>query len=94
MIVMKTPRALFTEHPASVHETYGQHMAQSWSFGWRMLVGALACFVHGLFPFLCLSKGSATIRELHDRMVTNRVRHAAAAAKLPADNPGIRASTS
>ena len=72
---MKSPRTWFTEHPASVHESYGQHMAASWSFAWRMLVGALACFVHGLFPFLCVSKGSATIRSLHERMVMNRIRH-------------------
>lgn len=72
---MKTPLTLFTEHPASVHESYGEHMAASWSFAWRMLVGAGACFIHGLFPFLCVSKGSSTIRMLHDRMVINRIRH-------------------
>lgn len=75
METMKSPRTLFTAHPASVHESYGEHMAVSWSFAWRMLVGALACFVHGLFPFLCVSKGSATIRTLHERMVTQRIRH-------------------
>ena len=75
MDFMKTPHTLFTEHPASVNESYGEHMRVSWSFAWRMLVGALACFVHGLFPFLCVSKGSSTIRTLHERMVSNRVRH-------------------
>lgn len=72
---MKAPRTLFTEHPASVNESYVEHMAASWSFAWHMLVGAAACFLHGLFPFFCGSKGSSTIRMLHERMVINRIRH-------------------
>jgi Family of unknown function (DUF6356) len=63
----------FTDHPASVNETYFQHMGQAFGFGSHMLVGALACFVHGLFPWLCLKRGSDTIRTLHHRMVTHRV---------------------
>ena len=63
----------FTDHPASVNETYLQHMGQAFSFGRHMLVAALACFVHGLFPWLCLTRGSDTIRALHHRMVTHRV---------------------
>jgi len=38
-----------------------------------MLVGALACFVHGFCPWLCLTRVSDTIRALHHRMVTHRV---------------------
>jgi hypothetical protein len=30
--------------------------------------------VHGLFPWLCLTRGSDTIRGLHHRMVTHRVK--------------------
>lgn len=63
----------FTDHPASVNETYLQHMASAFGFGGRMLIGALACFVHGLLPSLCLTRGSDTIRTLHHRMVTHRV---------------------
>jgi hypothetical protein len=63
----------FTHHPATVNETYLQHMGQAFGFGSRMLVGALACFVHGLFPWLFLTRGSDTIRTLHHRMVTHRV---------------------
>jgi len=62
----------FTDHPASVNETYLQHMGMAFGFGGRMLVGALACFVHGLFPWLCLTRGSDTIRTLHHRMVSHR----------------------
>jgi len=38
-----------------------------------MLLGGLACLVHGLFPWLCTTRGSDTIRRLHHRMVSHRV---------------------
>jgi hypothetical protein len=63
----------FTDHPAAVNETYLQHMAMAFGFGGRMLLGSLGCFVHGLFPWLCLTRGSDTVRTLHHRMVTHRV---------------------
>ena len=63
----------FTDHPATVNETYLQHMGQAFGFAFRMQLGALACFVHGVFPWLCLTRGSDTIRALHHRMVTHRV---------------------
>jgi hypothetical protein len=63
----------FIDHPTSVNETYLQHMAMAFGFGGRMLLGGLACFVHGLFPWLCLTRGSDTIRTLHHRMVICRV---------------------
>ena len=33
----------FTDHPASVNETYFQHMGQAFGFGSHMLVAAFAC---------------------------------------------------
>lgn len=57
----------FTDHPSSVNETYFQHMAMAFGFGGRMLLGGLACLVHGIFPWLCLTRGSDTIRGLHHR---------------------------
>ena len=70
-------RLSFTEHPASVGETYTEHMASAWSFSGRMALGALACFLHGLFPFLCTRTGSGIINELHGRMILNRSRQRA-----------------
>ena len=67
-------RRLFTEHPATVNETYFQHFANSASLGLRMIGGGLACFVHAFLPGVFCSKGSETICELHDRMVVNRRR--------------------
>ena len=40
----------FTDHPSSVNETYFQHMGMAFGFGGRMLLGGLACLVHGLCP--------------------------------------------
>ena len=74
---------LFTAHPASVNESYGEHFMVSWSFAGRMLLGAGACLIHGIFPFLCVTKGSSTIRMLHERMVTHRLRSDTASHSTP-----------
>ena len=70
-------RSLFTEHPASVDETYAEHMGVACGFALRMFLGSLACLVHAFLPFLCVKTGSETIVELHERMVTHRRRHEA-----------------
>lgn len=62
------PLALFTRHPASVGETYGEHLRQAASFGGPMILAGLACLVHGLFPFLFARTGSDAIRRLHARL--------------------------
>lgn len=67
---------LFTEHPASVGESYGEHLAMASGFGLRMILGGCACLIHGLLPFLFVRTGSAQISELHSVMVANRRRNA------------------
>ena len=62
----------FRDHPASVGETYGEHLAHASGFGLRMIVGGFACILHGLLPFLFVKTGSRQVSVLHDRMVTNR----------------------
>jgi hypothetical protein len=71
---MKTVIDAFTEHPASVNESYTEHLGTAWSFAFQMIGAGFACLLHGLFPFLFVTTGSSTIRDLHERMVTNRVR--------------------
>ena len=63
---------LFNEHPASVGETYWQHLLRASWFAGKMLMGAGACFIHALLPFLCVRTGSETIQQLHTAMVTHR----------------------
>ncbi len=67
-------KRLFTEHPASVGESYFEHLAMALSFGFRMCVGGIACLLHGVFPFLFTKTGSKAICDLHDCMVANRGR--------------------
>lgn len=62
----------FTEHPASVGETYSQHFMHASGFGMRMVLGGFACLLHGIFPFLFVKTGSNQIQTLHGRMVVNR----------------------
>ena len=73
---MKSIKRAFSEHPEAVGETYFEHMGTAFSFSWRMFVGSIACFLHGVFPFLCVKSGSAAVTELHERMVTHRNKHA------------------
>ena len=65
-------RSLFTEHPASVDETYLEHFASALYFGTKMIVAGVACVVHGLLPAVFVTRGSDTIRTLHERMVLKR----------------------
>ncbi|HZS82488.1 MAG TPA: DUF6356 family protein [Stellaceae bacterium] len=62
-------KRFFTEHPASVGETYGEHFVFAVSLGARMVLGGAACILHGLLPELCKTTGSRTIRELALRLV-------------------------
>lgn len=68
----------FVDHPASVGETYLEHMGVAASFGGQMVLGGLACFIHALLPFTCERTASRQIALLHDRMIVNRVRQPAA----------------
>jgi len=68
----------FTSHPASVGETYTEHMAVAASFGGTMILAGLACLVHAVLPFLFVRTGSAAITQLHERMVLHRRRTSAA----------------
>lgn len=65
---------LFTEHPRSVGENYGEHALVALSFSLRMLVGSLACLVHAAIPGLFTRTGSAIITSLHHDMVLHRQR--------------------
>ena len=62
----------FTEHPASVGESYSEHLFRAVYFGTRMVFAGIACLVHGVLPFLFVRTGSRAIAELNDRMVVNR----------------------
>ena len=66
---------LFTDHPASVGESYAEHLITAAGFGTRLVLTGLACVVHALLPFLFVKTGSQQIAALYDRMVANRRRN-------------------
>ncbi|MEP3422269.1 MAG: DUF6356 family protein [Erythrobacter sp.] len=71
-MLFKTLHNAFTQHPGSVGESYGEHLAHASGFGLRMIAGGVACVLHGLFPFMFIKTGSRQITTLHGRMVTHR----------------------
>ena len=78
MSPMSAFNRLFTDHPATVNETYWQHLWAAAGFGFRMIWGGIVCLVHALVPGAFATAGSDMICELHERMVTNRRRLAEA----------------
>lgn len=58
---------LFTEHPASVDETYFGHMAFAAWFASRLFIAGGAALVHALLPFMFETTASRIVRELYER---------------------------
>ena len=84
-------KKLFTEHPASVGESYVEHMGVALSFASPLLVAGLAGLIHAVLPFLCVTTASGTVKRLHARMMNRRPQPSAQSAQddLLAWDPGI-----
>ncbi len=65
-------RRLFTDHPASVGESYLEHAGVASSFGARMIVGGVACMFHGLVPAWFTRTGSNTVKALYREMISRQ----------------------
>jgi Family of unknown function (DUF6356) len=63
-------RRFFSEHPASVGETYGEHFRVATSFAGQLALAAGAAAVHAVVPSLCTTSASTRICALHERMAT------------------------
>ncbi|MEJ8562832.1 DUF6356 family protein [Yoonia sp. GPGPB17] len=68
-----TPRknpftAIFLDHPATVDETYFQHMRFAFGFAFWLGVAALAALVHAFIPALCETTASRILKRLHARI--------------------------
>lgn len=61
-------RQHFTEHPASVGESYGEHFRVASHFSKELLVAGLACAVHAILPNFFRTTGSSKVRQLHSEM--------------------------
>ena len=66
---------VFLKHPREVGESYGEHFATATGFGARMVVGGLACIVHGVIPALFVRTASETVKALYGRMKARQVQN-------------------
>lgn len=76
---------LFSEHPASVGETYLQHMRVALGFAGPLARAAGAASVHAFLPFLFKTTASRTIRTLNDTIT----RRCSACPSGPAHRPDL-----
>lgn len=78
---------LFKDHPASVDETYLQHLGRAVGFGARMVCAGFACMLHGLLPFLFKTTGSDAMCDLHDEMSARRAKALGHTREAPTGGP-------
>jgi hypothetical protein len=62
-------RISFTEHPASIGETYFSHLFSALAFCGKLSLALGACFCHAILPFTFEKTGSRILTELMDDMV-------------------------
>ena len=60
--------ALFTDHPATVNETYFGHMRFALGFAFWLSVAALAALVHAVVPAICETTAGRILKRLHARI--------------------------
>ena len=75
---------LFTDHPASVHETYFGHMAFAAWFASRLFMAGGAALVHAVLPFMFETTASRIVRELYERTSNRNPHHPSAQEKIAA----------
>ena len=62
----------FTKHPASVNETYFEHMQCAFKFFYTLFELSFAALVHAIFPFWFERTASNGIKDLNDCMQDRR----------------------
>ncbi len=75
-------KRLFTEHPASVEESYGEHFLVASGFALAMLWGGLRVLIHAFIPGFFMRAGSSSIKRLNDLMVTQRSKKSGAVSEM------------
>lgn len=61
-------KRFLTEHPATVGETYGQHLGRALRSAVSLAGAAIACAVHALLPAFFVTTASRTITRLNDEI--------------------------
>ena len=60
--------AVFLDHPATVNETYFQHMRFALTFAFWLAMAGLAALVHAFIPAACETTASRILRRLVAKM--------------------------
>jgi hypothetical protein len=60
-------RQLFTDHPASVDESYGEHFLFATRFSATLFAAAFAALVHAIIPGLFDKTASRIVARLYER---------------------------
>ena len=81
-------RQHFTEHPASVGETYGEHFRVAAGFAGSLAIAAAAAAIHAVVPSRCAKTASSRIVSMHEQMTSG----ARAANHQPGKNRPVRAA--
>lgn len=58
---------IFTDHPASVGESYLEHAAFASRFSLTLFGAALAALIHAILPFTFEKTASTTVARLYER---------------------------
>jgi len=58
---------IFLAHPATVDESFLQHMAFALRFSFKLFVAAFAALIHAIIPCLFEKTASKIIAELYER---------------------------
>lgn len=64
-------KALFTAHPATVDETYFEHMVFALGFAFWFFMAGAAALIHAFIPALCETTASDILKRLNDK-IANR----------------------
>lgn len=62
---------LFTDHPATVGESYLEHARFAFGFSFLLLAASLAALVHAILPFMFETTAGNITRKLYAR-INNR----------------------
>ena len=58
---------IFMDHPASVDETYGEHLRFAFGFSLKLFGAAFAALVHAIIPCLFEKTASRLIADMYAR---------------------------
>ena len=61
-------KKLFIDHPASVDESYGEHMLFALRFAGLLFLAGAAALIHAIIPGLCKKTASQLIRRMYARI--------------------------